>query len=471
MSVGKNMKKLEKTALFVMKVILFLGLFIIFFGLFSIDNPQILRTSRTAAITMTTFVILGISMTAVYGGFAVGKKKSKDIVAPLSIAAFITDIVTYLQLSIMNVNQYNKPHLIFESLGILLLTIILQVCLIYVMVHLGNFLYFKINPPEQCIVICSDIEKSKDILYKIGRYKKQFHITDVITCENANIKKYIRHCDSIFLYEVPSEHKSFIIDYAYKYLKNIYLTTETSDVVINYAKPMVLDDISVLASNVKGLSIEQRFLKRLIDIIISLTAIIITSPIMIIEAILIKSYDKGPVFFKQERATLNGKVFNVLKFRTMIVDADKKDGGYHPATKKDSRITPVGKVLRRLRLDELPQFFNILKGDMSVVGPRPERVEHVEMYTADLPQFSYRLRVKAGLTGLAQISGKYNTSPKDKLMLDLMYIEKYSIWTDIMLMFQTLSVFFKSESTQGFEENEMIEFVKHQKEENIKHTK
>ncbi|MEG0692459.1 MAG: sugar transferase [Oscillospiraceae bacterium] len=461
MAVKKYVKKIERSTIFLIKIFLFMSLFCLFFGLFSFDNPQIIGQNRTAAITMTTFAILGISMTAVYGGFAIGKKKSKDIIPSLSIAAFITDFVTYFQLCIMNVNKYNESTLTFENVGIFFLVFILQIIVISLFVYFGNYVYFKINPPENSIIICDEIAKASEILPKIGRYKRQYKITDIITYKNPDLKKLIRKSDSIFIYDVPAEFRSELIDYAYKHFTNIYLTTELSDVVINYAKPIVIDDLSMLCSNIKELSFEQKFLKRALDIIISGIALIVFSPIMLIEALCIKAYDKGPILFKQQRATLNGKLFDVLKFRTMVVDADKKEG-YHPATDKDDRITPIGNILRKLRIDELPQLFNILIGDMSIVGPRPERIEHVEMYTNDLPEFKYRLRAKAGLTGLAQIAGKYNTSPKDKLILDLMYIEKYSVWMDIMLMFQTVSVFFKSDSTEGFSDEKMVDFVKHQ---------
>lgn len=464
------LKKLERSAVFLIKVALFACLFLLFFGIFSFDNPQIIALSRTAGVTMTTFVIVGISMTAVYGGFAIGKKKSKEIIPSLCIAAFITDVATYLQLSIMNVNRFNEDTLTFKNIGIFFVVFILQCFVVSAFVYLGNFIYFKINPPENCIVLCDKIENSNEILRKISRYRKQFKVTDIITCDSENLKERIRHSDSVFIFNVPAEKKSYIIDYAYKHFTNIYLTTELSDVVVNYAKPMVLDDLSILASNIKDLSFEQKLIKRAMDIVISGLALILLSPIMAIVAICIKLHDKGPVLFKQQRATLNGKLFDVLKFRTMIVDADKNEG-YRPAENHDSRITPVGNVLRKLRIDELPQLLNILKGEMSVVGPRPERIEHVELYTQELPEFEYRLRAKAGLTGLAQIAGKYNTTPKDKLILDLMYIERYSVFMDVVLMFQTVAVFFKPDSTEGFNEERVAEFVRQQSQKQTPHSK
>ena len=176
---------------------------------------------------------------------------------------------------------------------------------------------------------------------------------------------------------------------------------------------------------------------------------------MIIVALLIKLYDGGPALFKQKRLTIDGKVFEVYKFRSMIVDAEK-DGVARLASKNDNRITPIGKFIRAVRLDELPQLLNILKGDMSIVGPRPERPEIAEEYMKDMPEFAYRLKVKAGLTGYAQILGKYNTTPRDKLLLDMMYIEKYSLFLDIKLMLMTIKILFMSESTEGVDDGTII---------------
>ena len=203
---------------------------------------------------------------------------------------------------------------------------------------------------------------------------------------------------------------------------------------------------------------EQRYrgeIHNLEEQALSLVGLIVASPIMLVCAIAIKAEDGGHVFYKQKRLTKYGRVFEVYKFRTM-----KEENSIHKSvTENDDRITKVGKYLRKFRVDELPQLLNILKGDMTIVGPRPEMLENVEKYTEELPEFSYRLRMKAGLTGLAQISGKYNTSPKDKLVMDLMYIENYSIWMDIKLIFQTITVFLKaSESTEAFGSQELYDF-------------
>ena len=199
------------------------------------------------------------------------------------------------------------------------------------------------------------------------------------------------------------------------------------------------------------MTIEQRIVKRAMDIVVSLLLLIITSPLLLISALAIKLYDGGPVFFRQERATINGRLFQIHKFRSMIVDAEK-DGAPIPTTEGDPRITPIGKILRATRLDELPQLIDILVGDMSLVGPRPERIEHVKQYTEEIPEFQYRLKVRGGLTGYAQLYGKYNTTPYDKLQLDLMYIQNYSLLLDIRMLLMTVKIMFMKESTDGFTE-------------------
>ena len=186
------------------------------------------------------------------------------------------------------------------------------------------------------------------------------------------------------------------------------------------------------------------------DIVFSLLGLVLASPFMLVIAILVKAYDGGPVFYRQPRLTKDGKVFDVLKFRSMRVDSEKK--GARLAMKNDDRVTPVGKVIRNIHFEELPQIFNILKGDMSLVGPRPERPEIAAQYKREIPEFDYRLKVKAGLTGFAQVYGKYNTTPYDKLKLDLTYIETYSFVLDIKLLFLTFKILFQKENTEGVEQ-------------------
>ena len=201
-----------------------------------------------------------------------------------------------------------------------------------------------------------------------------------------------------------------------------------------------------------GFTFEQRFFKRAVDIVLTLALLFVFSPIMIVTALAIKLYDRGPVLFLQERYTKGEQKFMIYKFRSMKINSDSIK--YVPTMEDDPRVTPVGKVIRQLRIDEMPQFFNILKGEMSLIGPRAESVKLTDAYVRDIPEFKYRLKVKSGLTGYAQVHGKYNTTPYDKLKLDLMYIQNYSWLMDMEIIFLTVKILFMKDSTEGFTEEQ-----------------
>ena len=263
------------------------------------------------------------------------------------------------------------------------------------------------------------------------------------------IKEKIEKYEGVVICDIPSQVRNVILKYCYQRSIRTYTTPKISDILIRSSESLHLFDTPLLLSRNHGLSFEQRIMKRGMDVVLSLAALFLLSPVFLITAAAIKLYDKGPVFYFQERCTKDGKVFRICKFRSMVEDAEK-EGHSIPATDEDPRITPVGRIIRATRIDELPQILNILKGDMSIVGPRPERVEHVELYTRQIPEFRYRMKVKGGLTGYAQVYGKYNTSAYDKLKLDLMYIQNYSLMMDVGIIFKTVKVLFMKESTEGF---------------------
>ena len=448
-------KKLKRTVVFVLKLALFASLFGIFFGIFGIKNPWLFNLSRTTGVTMVTFVVLGISLMSVYGGYKIGTQKSKPIVHSMALATIMTDLVTHLQLSIMNTSEKNNDHFVYETPHLLLLVIVLQILVILFFAYFGIYVYFSLEPPEKCCVISSSRHSLGNIIPKIRRFKKQYEIDEIIRYNDPQVLDVILRSNTVFLYDVPAKERNDLISFCYQTQKNLYYNFETIDVVSQGAKYVTLDDKSMVMYTAKDLTMEQRIVKRLTDLAVSIVGLVLTSPIMLGCAIAIKLDDGGKVFYKQKRLTKYGRVFEVYKFRTM----KEANSINKSVTENDDRITRVGKVLRKFRIDELPQLLNILVGDMTVVGPRPEMLENVEKYTEELPEFSYRLRMKAGLTGLAQISGKYNTSPKDKLVMDLMYIENYSIWQDFKLIFQTITVFLKaSESTEAFGREELYDF-------------
>ncbi len=256
----------------------------------------------------------------------------------------------------------------------------------------------------------------------------------------------------MMLYGIEEQKRNMLIKYCYERSIRIYVAPEITDILLRGADKLHSFDTPFLLLRNYGISFEQRVLKRIMDILISGVLLILALPVMLVTALAIRIEDHGPALFKQERVTVNGKKFFIYKFRSMIVDAEKNGAQF--SSKNDSRITKVGKFIRATRLDELPQLLNILKGDMSIVGPRPERQQYIEEFCRETPEFIYRLKVKAGLTGYAQIYGKYNTTPLDKLKLDLMYIETYSVFMDIRLIFLTLKIMFTKESTEGVEDGQ-----------------
>ena len=250
------------------------------------------------------------------------------------------------------------------------------------------------------------------------------------------------------MWDIPINDRNDLLKYCYSHSIRVYMMPKISDVLVKGSDQLHLFDTPILLTREYALKIEQRVVKRLIDIVCAVMLLVIAFPFMLLTAIVIKMYDGGPVLYKQIRCTRDSREFSILKFRSMRVDAEK-DGVARLAAKNDSRITPVGKFIRAVRIDELPQLFNILKGDMSFIGPRPERPEIIEEYMETMPEFAFRMKVKAGLAGYAQVYGKYNTTPYDKLKLDLTYIENYSVWLDLNLMLLTLKILFKPESTEG----------------------
>lgn len=307
----------------------------------------------------------------------------------------------------------------------------------------------------------SDMEK---YLVKFLNYLPENRILKYVVYESSiHLEKIYEYIDQVkMVYVLPNAeevNKNKLITYCIANKEiDICLIPQLYEVGITNARLESIDDAMVYKINSLHLSMEERFFKRLLDIVLSVFFIIVTSWLMILIAIAMKIFDKGSVLYKQERVTINGKTFMLYKFRTMKVDAEKESGAIW-SVKDDPRITKVGKILRKLRMDELPQFFNILNGDMSFVGPRPERPVFINKFLEDYPEFEYRLNVKAGLTGYAQIYGKYNTSPVDKLRYDLYYIRTYNIFSDIKILFLTFKTIFDKDSTRGVEDSENFEEV------------
>ena len=449
----KQLKQCENLLVLLFKIILYFLIFWTFYRLYAIKNWQLLSIggSRTAAVTILSFVISGYLFIKIYGSYDIGKRKSKPSIISLSLASFMTDLVAYLMLTVMNTNDENGRNFVFSQPWLLPIVFIIQVIIINIATYGGNWIFFKIHDPEKCLIITSSERSLKEVSKCIKKYRLQYEICRNMDYHNERLREVIPKYDTIFIYDVPIGERTQIVEFCYQNMKNVYINPEMADVVELNARHVLLDDVSLFELTSRGLTAEQKFVKRSFDIILSILALVLTSPLLLISAIAIKANDGGHIFFKQNRATRGGKIFSVYKLRTMKENVDN-----YLSVVDDERITSVGKILRRFRIDEIPQFVNVIRGDMSIVGPRPEMLANIFNYTNDLPEFEYRLRVKAGITGYAQIAGKYNTSPKDKLILDLMYIDEYTFWLGIELVFQTLIVIFKKDSTEGFS-NELEE--------------
>ena len=440
----KHLHKFESTLWLAIKFVLYFLLLSIFIIVLGKENSGLTRLSRMLGTTIFVFVVVGLLLLSVYGTFDVGRRKSKPIIYSLSLAVICTDVIAYLQVMIMRTNT-DIHEFRLRGGKLLVLAMILQILIIIIFTYAGNALFFAIHEPEKCCVITSCQESLDTIAYAIGRFRKQYRIDSIVDYRCADIEPYIKGSDTVFIYDIPAERRLMIMRLCYKHKVNVYFNPYLEDIMEVNAKHYVLDDVYLFNKNNKTLTMEQRIIKRLLDIGLSLFLGVLTSPLWICGAIAVKLYDGGSVFFKQKRATIHGKEFDVYKLRTMKVNVEN-----YSAKKDDDRITKPGAILRRTRIDELPQLLNVLKGDMTFVGPRPEMIKNVQNYTAELPEFRYRLRVKAGLTGYAQISGKYNTTPRDKLIMDMMYIEQFSVLRDIQLILQTAVVLLKSDSTEAF---------------------
>lgn len=377
-----------------------------------------------------------------FDGLKYGLYRRTNLITAQILASFATAFIIYLQIVLLTAR--------FVTVFPLLWMFFADVIIIVAITFGGNYLFKKLFPAKNTLLVYDNY--SPDVfLQKVACRKDKFSVQNIVNVSVGmeELEKLITSSEAVIIYDVHSETRNKILKICFENDIRTYTTTKVSDILVRGAESLHIFDTPLLLYRNVGLTLEQRFLKRAFDIVVSAIMLVLTSPILLISAIAIKAYDGGPVFFRQDRGTLNGKVFKIHKFRSMIVDAEK-DGSPHPAEERDPRITPVGRVLRATRLDELPQLIDILIGTMSIVGPRPERVEHIKQYTEDIPEFQYRLKIKGGLTGYAQLYGKYNTTPYDKLQLDLMYIQNYSFSLDIRLILMTVKIMFMKESTEGF---------------------
>ncbi|MGE5473404.1 MAG: sugar transferase [Ignavibacteriales bacterium] len=419
-----------------------LGFYIAFMMKFDFNPP---RYNIGPYIEIIPFItIAALLYFDLYGLLKPLKKSLYETVYSIVLAIMLLCITT---IAITYINQgFSFPR------SILLVSPVLQIALLVLWRMFAWEIRKYILDTRNVIVIGTQDDDLDSIVGKIKAPASNMLLNIKNTCDIADIEnvfRLINNNNDVFISSsVPDETKKRIIGYCMNNGKGIYIMPDMSEILLYKAQMLQFDDIATFEVEQLKLSIVQKMIKRLFDIVFSTIALIIFSPVLLISAIAIKLNSKGPVFYSQERVTRGGREFDVYKFRTMVNNAEEITGPTLSA-ENDDRITSVGNFLRKTRIDELPQFLNVLKGDMSVVGPRPERPHFVEQFKKEIPGYEYRTHVKAGITGLAQVLGKYSTEPEDKLRYDLLYIRNYSILYDIKIILQTLNIVLMRHGAEG----------------------
>lgn len=444
------------------EVLIFTYFYLNHFYLSLVEDIKYYRNGYLLQVAFYAALIFFFS--TIYGGMRIGYLKNTEIIFSQVLATLIVNLLTYAQLSLMAMQLF-IPRFFVEMM-------IFQTIVVIIWINIANRIYKGLFPPRKLLLVHGE-RPIKDITNKFSSRRDKYEIVNSLNVNRGMdvVRREIMRgyekgeYSAVVIWDTTDDNRNELLKFCYAHSIRIYIMPKITDVILLGAEELHLFDTPILLTREYRLTMEQRFVKRTIDLVCALILFIVTSPIMLLTAIAIKLYDGGPVLYRQVRCTLEQREFYIMKFRSMRTDAEK-DGVARLAQKNDDRITPIGKFIRKVRIDELPQLFNIIKGDMSFIGPRPERPEIIAQYVEIMPEFAYRMKVKAGLAGYAQVFGKYNTSPYDKLKLDLTYIENYSLWLDVKLMLLTLKILFWPDSTEGVE-NEQITALRQEHEKNL----
>ena len=389
------------------------------------------------------YAVLYLVISSSYHCYRIGTLRMRELLFSCFISLILTNFIMYFVLCL-------TAKMILIVWPITAMTGI-QWCAAALLLVGSDRLYYVLYPSRSAVIVCSDNKHELLLLNGLKESKERYSIR-AIHCEGeglAAILERIAPYSTVFLGDVSRELRLEMTNYCFDNDKRLIVTPSIDDIIFHNAHETFIGDSLLYQCRDHAFSLEKLIVKRLMDVAFSLLGLILASPIMLFAALVIKLQDGGPVLFRQTRYTRNFATFTLLKFRSMVVDAEAD--GPQFTVPGDKRITRFGKFMRATRIDELPQFLNVLRGEMSLVGPRAERIENVEYYIEQMPEFRHRMKVKAGLTGYAQIYGKYNTSYQDKLKMDMLYIENCSIINDIQLLFLTFRVLFMRESTEGFQ--------------------
>ncbi len=393
-----------------------------------------------------------------YGATKLGQLRRIEVILSQFLSIFISNWITYIIISLLAFRFINILPVLVMTLGDFVITVL--------WFFGASAVYGRIFKSWKILLIYGE-RPASDLVYKVEERRDKYAISDAIHVSAGmdKLAEKVKDYEAVIIGDISAKERNDVLKFCYANGIRAYVIPKISDIILMGSDRIHIFDTPFLLTKGYSLSFDQAFAKRFLDLLIAIPMLIIASPFMLLTAAAIKLYDKGPVFYKQIRCTKNGTHFEIIKFRSMIVNAEKA-GGAQLAKANDSRITPVGRFIRSTRIDKLPQLFNIIKGDMSFVGPRPERPQIMAEYMENIPEFAFRLRVKAGLTGFAQIYGKYNTVPYDKLKLDLFYIENYSLWLDIKLILMTIKTILKKDSTEGIS-SEQTTAVKEERTDNV----
>lgn len=408
----------------------------------TVYRPTIEPQNVSVAVLLC-YLVLSIFLYQTYNAYKIGMYRAGETFYSVTLANLISIVLTYLFACLMQGRLLNCIPA--------LLVLVVQTVISGLWCVVANQMYFKLYKPMKTLVIYrgkEDLEKLKEITF----FEKRFDVIDKIQAPEDvfEILPMLQGCQAVIVAGVEATLRNGIVKECIDKNVTCFFIPHIGDVIIAGAEHVQSFSIPIMETGRAVLSPEYALIKRAMDIVCSALALVVLSPFMLATALAIKIYDHGPVLYKQVRLTKDAKRYNILKFRSMRVDAEK-DGVARLVSEHDDRITPVGRIIRAIRFDELPQLLNILKGDMSIVGPRPECPEIAAQYEKEMPAFSLRLQVKAGLTGTAQVYGRYNTKPRDKLKMDLMYINRMSLQEDLKLIFATIKILLLKESTQGVE--------------------
>lgn len=381
-----------------------------------------------------------------YGSLKIGQLRRVDILLSQYLSLFIANLLEYIIICLLAFRLVP-----IWQLGVMLLCEMVVSAIWNILIIKW---YNQIFQPWKILLIYGE-RPAADLFYKVETRRDKYAIYDAINVDEGldKIAERMKDFQAVIIGDISAEKRNVILKYCYANKVRSYLLPKISDILMMGADHIHIFDTPFLLFKGYTLSADQRFVKRCLDLLLAVPLTVVLSPVMLLTAACIKLEDGGPVVYKQIRCTRHEKQFEIYKFRSMVVDAEE-DGVAVLAKENDERITRVGRFIRRTRIDELLQLFNIIKGDMSFVGPRPERPEIIEEYSKTMPEFPFRNRVKAGLTGFAQIYGKYNTTPYDKLKLDLFYIANYSVWTDVKLILMTVKTIFIREASEGVDESQ-----------------